>query len=222
MKSEAMVIQHKQSILQLAEAFSNVSAICYHRAVSFVKFYRHIRWYNTNSNLRFRPLPSIVKHYPNTIYPQIIEIIKAFAMTHYRKGLNYPQAMLNVEGIRFSVVAIQHVIEREGLGNSHDRWLVLKNLQTKTPIYLRNDQISFFVKQNLQFRERHIESCEQAEQFNHCVFLLEHFKCIGRVYLPSIVDTWCNYALGVLSVFKQTDENDAVIYYQLIYACFYY
>ncbi|NTU70158.1 helix-turn-helix domain-containing protein [bacterium] len=66
MNAETKIIKHKLSVLELAEALSNVSSACRLGCVSRTHFYDNKQRFQTLGIAGLRDLPPIVKHHPNT------------------------------------------------------------------------------------------------------------------------------------------------------------
>ena len=209
MNAEKKVIKQKLSVLELAKTLGNISAAC--------------RQKGGLSHLVLRvqaPLPPIAKHHPNTTPPETVEKIKGLAMAHPSRGPNYLEADLKADGIQVSLVTIQKILERAGLGSRYDRWLAIEKRQTEQPIELSGEQVAFIEKQNPQFKKRHLESSKPGELLNHDTFFVGAFKGVGRVYMHVVVDTWCSYAFEFLHVSKQSEaavavlHNDVLLFYK--------
>jgi len=212
MKPENKIIQHKLSVLQLAEALGNITQACKQRGVSRTQFYEYKRRFQTHGMEGLRDLPPIAKNHPFTTPPEVIDKIKALSMQHPSRGCNYLEALLKAEGHQVSFVTIQKILEKEGLGSRYDRWLALENKQASQPIELNGEQIAFLEKQNPQFQERHVESSKPGELLNQDTFFVGTLKGVGRVYLHTVVDTFNSFAFGFLHVSKQPEAAVAVLY----------
>jgi len=125
MKAETKIIQHKLSVLQLAEALGNVSQACRQRGVSRTQFYEYKRRFQTHGIEGLRDLPPIAKNHPFTTPPEVVAKIKALSMKHPSRGCNYLESLLKTEGHQVSFVTIQKILDKEGLGSRYDRWLAL-------------------------------------------------------------------------------------------------
>ena len=216
MKAETKIIQHKLSVLQLAEALGNVSQACRQRGVSRTQFYEYKRRFQTHGIEGLRDLPPIAKNHPFTTPPEVVAKIKALSMKHPSRGCNYLESLLKTEGHQVSFVTIQKILDKEGLGSRYDRWLALEREKTGQPIELTAEQVAFIEKQNPQYRERHVESSKPGELLNQDTFFVGTLKGVGRVYMHTVVDTYNSLAFGFLHVSKQPEAAVAVLYNDVI------
>jgi transposase InsO family protein len=212
MKAENKVIQHKMSVLQLAEALGNISQACRQRGVSRTQFYEYKRRFQTHGIEGLRDLPPIAKNHPFTTPPEVVARIIALSKLHPSKGCNYLEALLKAEGYQVSFVTIQKILDKEGLGTRYDRWLALEREKAGQPIELSAEQIAFIEKQNPQYQERHVESSKPGELLNQDTFFVGTLKGVGRVYMHTVVDTFNSMAFGFLHVSKQPEAAVAVLH----------
>jgi len=73
MKPENKIIQHKLSVLQLAEALGNITQACKQRGVSRTQFYEYKRRFQTHGMEGLRDMPPIAKNHPFTTPPEVVE-----------------------------------------------------------------------------------------------------------------------------------------------------
>ena len=212
MKAENKVIQHKMSVLQLAEALGNISQACRQRGVSRTQFYEYKRRFQTHGIEGLRDLPPIAKNHPFTTPPEVVARIIALSKLHPSKGCNYLEALLKAEGYQVSFVTIQKILDKEGLGTRYDRWLALEREKAGQPIELSAEQIAFIEKQNPQYQERHVESSKPGELLNQDTFFVGTLKGVGRVYMHTVVDTFNSMAFGFLHVSKLPEAAVAVLH----------
>ena len=212
MKAENKVIQHKMSVLQLAEALGNISQACRQRGVSRTQFYEYKRRFQTHGIEGLRDLPPIAKNHPFTTPPEVVARIIALSKLHPSKGCNYLEALLKAEGYQVSFVTIQKILDKEGLGTRYDRWLALEREKAGQPIELSAEQIAFIEKHNPQYQERHVESSKPGELLNQDTFFVGTLKGVGRVYMHTVVDTFNSMAFGFLHVSKQPEAAVAVLH----------
>ena len=106
------------------------------------------------------------------------------------------------------------------MGTRFQRLLKLEEQHLQAGLALSQEQIAAIEKANPVFRERHVESSRPGELLSADTFLVGHFKGIGKVYLPTAVDTYGSYAFGFLHTSKQPEaavallHNDVLPFYQ--------
>ena len=111
-----------------------------------------------------------------------------------------------------SAITVQKLLNDQGLGTRHERWLALERQNAEPAIELTPEQAAFLEKLNPCFRERHVESGRPGELLSADTFLVGTLKGIGRVYLHAVVDTFGSYAFGFLHVSKQPEAAVAVLH----------
>lgn len=72
---------------------------------------------------------------------------------------------------------------------------------------LSDEQIRFLEKQNLQFRERHVESSRLGELLYHGTLYVGRLKGVRMVCLHDLVDSYSSYAFGFLHTSRQAETT---------------
>jgi len=118
--------QQRLSVIELAKELGNVAEACGQRGLDRTSFYEWTRRFLTQGFDGLKDLPPVHKSHPQTAPPEMVDRIKALALTHPAYGSNRHEAMLALEGIRVSSITIQKILNDNGLGTKIDRWLVLE------------------------------------------------------------------------------------------------
>lgn len=100
------VAQQRLSVLELARELGNAAEACRQRGMDRTSFYEWKRRFQMMGFEGLKDLPPIHKSHPQTTPPEVVEKIKALALTHPAYGCNRHEAMLALEGIRVSAIAI--------------------------------------------------------------------------------------------------------------------
>jgi transposase InsO family protein len=199
-------------VLELAERLGNVTEACRRGGIDRTSFYDWKRRFQTQGLDGLKDLPPIAKSHPMTTPPEVAARIGELALAHPAYGCNRIEALLALEGKRVSAITIQKILNDEGLGTRHERWLALERRSAEEPIELSPEQVTFLERLNPCFRERHVESERPGQLLSADTFMVGTLKGIGRVYLHAVVDTYGSYAFGFLHVSKQPEAAVAVLH----------
>ena len=212
MNAHTKIAQQRLSVLQLAEALGNAAEACRRRGMDRTSFYEWKRRFKTQGFEGLKDLPPIPKSHPFTTPPEVVERIKALALSHPAAGCNRLEHLLALEGPRVSSITIQKILNEAGLGTRYARWLALEQQMADQAIDLTPEQVVYLEKLNPCFKERHVESSRPGELLCQDTFLVGHFKGIGKVYLHSLVDTYGSFAFGFLHTSKQPEAAVALLH----------
>ena len=204
--------EHRLSVLELARELGNVAEACRQRGLDRTSFYEWKRRFQTHGFEGLKDLPPIHKSHPQTTPPETVERLKERALKHPAYGCNRLEAMLSLEGRRVSSITIQKILNDNGLGTRHDRWLALEQANAGKTLELSAEQTAFLEKRNPCFRERHVESAAPGDLLSADTFFVGTLKGVGKVYLHAVVDTYGSYAFGFLHVSKQPEAAVAVLH----------
>jgi transposase InsO family protein len=202
----------RMTVLELAERLGNVSEACRRGGIDRTSFYEWKRRFQLQGLDGLKDLPPVARSHPMTTPPEVVERICALALAHPAYGCNRIEALLALEGRRVSAITIQKILNDEGLGTRHERWLALERRNAEQAIEPSPEQAAFLEKLNPCFRERHVESGRPGELLSADTFLVGTLKGLGRVYLHAVVDTFGSYAFGFLHVSKQPEAAVAVLH----------
>ena len=200
------------TVLELAERLGNVAEACRRGGIDRTSFYDWKRRFQTHGLDGLKDLPPIARSHPMTTPPEVVARIGELALAHPAYGCNRIEALLALEGRRVSAITIQKILNDNGLGTRHERWLALERRNAEEPIGPTPEQAAFLERLNPCFRERHVESSRPGELLSADTFMVGTLKGIGRVYLHAVVDTHGSYAFGFLHVSKQPEAAVAVLH----------
>ena len=200
------------TVLELAERLGNVSEACRRGGIDRTSFYDWKRRFQLQGLDGLKDLPPIAKSHPMTTPPEVMARIAELALQHPAYGCNKIEALLALEGRRVSAITVQKILNDQGLGSRHQRWLALERQTADQAIELSPEQVAFLEKLNPCFRERHVESDRPGQLLSADTFMVGSLKGIGRVYLHAVVDTYGSYAFGFLHVSKQPEAAVAVLH----------
>jgi transposase InsO family protein len=220
MTAEKKLVQHRLSLLELAQALGSVSEACRRRGVSRTRFYEYKRRFQTHGMEGLKDLPPIARSHPMTTPGAVVERVVEIALEHPAWGCNRVSQWLSLQGVSISPPTVQKIWNERELGSRYDRWLALERHVAERPLALTADQVRFLEKQNPQWRERHVESSRPGELLCQDTFFVGHLKGVGKVYLQAVVDTFSSYAFGLLATTKQPEtaalllHNDVLPFYR--------
>ena len=159
---EKLARQHL-SVLELAQALGSVSEACRRHGMDRTSFYEWKRRFQTHGLAGLKNLPPIARSHPQTTPAETVARIRALALQHPAYGCNRLEALLALEGRRVSAITVQKILNNQGLGTRHERWLALERKNAAEPLALSPEQVAFLEKLNPSFRERHVESSRPGE-----------------------------------------------------------
>ncbi len=214
--ANAKLAHRRLTVLELAERLGNVAEACRRGGIDRTSFYDWKRRFQLEGLDGLKDLPPIAKSHPMTTAPEVVARIEALARLHPADGCNRLEALLALEGRRLSAITIQKILNDQGLGTRHERWLALERHNAEQVIELSPEQAAFLEKLNPCFRERHVESERPGQLLSADTFMVGTLKGIGRVYLHAVVDTFGSYAFGFLHVSKQPEAAVAVLHNDVV------
>ena len=157
------VAQSRLSVLELARELGNVAEACRQRGLDRTSFYEWKRRFQMQGFEGLKDLPPIHKSHPQATPEPVVARIRALALEHPAFGCNRIEALLALEGRRVSAITIQKILNDNGLGTRHERWLALERRNAEEPIGPTPEQAAFLERLNPCFRERHVESSRPGE-----------------------------------------------------------
>ena len=212
-KDPAEKLAHRRmTVLELAERLGNVTEACRRGGIDRTSFYDWKRRFRLEGLDGLRDLPPVARSHPMTTPPEVVARIGELALAPPAYGCNRVEALLALEGRRVSAITVQKILNDQGLGTRHERWLALERRNAERAIELSPEQAAFLERLNPCFRERHVESERPGELLSADTFLVGTLKGIGRVYLHAVADTHGSYAFGVLHVSRQPEAAVAVLH----------
>jgi transposase InsO family protein len=220
MTADEKIAHQRLSVLQLAEMLGNVTEACKARDISRTQFYEYKRRFQTHGLEGLKDLPPIHKSHPFTTPPETVEKILSLSIEHPAWGCNRLSDYLKLEGINVSSPTVQDILIKQHMGSRYERLLKLEERALEQKIELTAQQVARIEKANPAFKERHIESSRPGELISQDTFYVGTLKGVGRVYLHTVVDTFCSYAFGFLHTSKQPEaavavlHNDVLPFYQ--------
>jgi transposase InsO family protein len=216
-KDASQKLAHRRlTVIELAERLGNVAEACRRGGIDRTSFYDWKRRFQLHGLDGLKDLPPIAKSHPMTTPPEVVERIAELALLHPAYGCNRLEALLALEGRRLSAITVQKILNDQGLGTRHERWLALEQRNADQALELSPAQAAFLEKLNPCFRERHVESERPGQLLSADTFMVGTLKGIGRVYLHAVVDTFGSYAFGFLHVSKQPEAAVAVLHNDVV------
>lgn len=209
--SEEIVVQKRLEVLKLAEELGNVTEACRRLNISRTQFYVYKQRYEMEGIDGLRDQPPIPHSHPDATPPDIEELVLKLSLEHPAWGCDRLSELLDQEAISLSSQTVQNILNRHGIGTRRDRRLKLERQYQDPVVELTADQIKFLEKQNPVFRERGNEGARPGEVLSQHMFSVGTLVHEGRVYLHAIVDTFSNYAFGILDTSKRAEAAVAVL-----------
>ncbi|MFQ5861442.1 MAG: IS481 family transposase [Dehalococcoidia bacterium] len=210
--AEKKVVRQRLSVLQLAEALSNVSEACRRRGMSRSQFYEYKRRFQTHGLQGLRDLPPVHKSHPMATPPEVVERILALSAENPMWGCTRLSQQLKLSGISVSSPTIQNILAKHGLASRYERLLKLEDRAAKEGLQLTPSQVAAIERANPCFRERHVESSRPGELLAQDTFFVGHLKGVGKVWLQAVVDTFGSYGFAYLHTGKMPEHAVAVLH----------
>lgn len=210
--AEQKVINHKLSVLKLAEILGNVSEACRRRNVDRTSFYEYKRRFQTHGLEGLRDLPPIHHHHPQTTPKEVVDKILNLSLRHPAYGCGRISDLLKLERINISKVTVQNILNKHNLRTMYDRLLQLEEKHFNEKIELTVEQLKYLERTNPCWRERHIESSAPGELLSQDTFYVGRIKGVGQVYLQVVIDTYGSYAFGYLHTTRMAEEPVAIMH----------
>jgi transposase InsO family protein len=209
--SEELLIQKRLKVLKLAEELGNVTEACRRLGISRTQFYVYKQRYETQGIDGLRDQPPIHHSHPDATPPDIEDLVLQLSLNHPAWGCDRLSESLDQKYISLSSQTVQNILNRHGMGTRRDRRLKLEKRYQDPTIELTTEQIKFLEKQNPAFRERGNESSRPGEILSQYMFSVGTLVYVRRVYLHAVVDTYSNYAFGILNSSKRAEAAVAVL-----------
>lgn len=219
--AEKKLVNHRLSVLTLAEALGNVSEACRRRGMDRTTFYEYKRRFQTHGLEGLKDLPPIPHSHPQTTPSEIVDQIIKLSLNHPAWGCGKISDMLKLEGISVSAPTVQNILTQHGMRTMYDRLLKLEEKTAQETIALTGEQLKYLEQINPCWRERHIESTCPGELLAQDTFYVGRIKGVGQVYLQVVIDTYGSYAFGRLYISKIAEcaveimHNDVLPQYQM-------
>lgn len=210
--AEKKVVRQRLSALQLAEALGNVSEACRRRGIARTQFYEYKRRFQTHGLEGLKDLPPIHKTHPMTTPPEVVAQILDLSKKNPMWGCVRLSNQLRLLGVSVSSPTIQTILIKNEMGSRYQRLLKLEEAALDEKIELTPQQVAAIEKANPCFKERHIESSRPGELLGQDTFFVGHLKGVGKVYLQTVVDTYCSYAFGYLHTGKLPEHAATVLH----------
>jgi transposase len=153
----------RMTVLELAQRLGNVTEACRRGGIDRTSFYDWKRRFQLQGLDGLKDLPPIAKSHPMSTPPEVVARIGELALEHPAHGCNKIEALLALEGRRVSAITVQKILNDQGLGTRHERWLALERRNAEQAIELSTEQVAFLEELNPCFRERHVESERPGE-----------------------------------------------------------
>jgi len=218
--TEKKIVNHRLSIIKLAEVLGNVSEACRRRGMDRTTFYEYKRRFQTHGLEGLKDLPPIPHTHPQATAPEVEKKIIDYTFDQPGWGCKRISDKLKLEGICVSSPTVQNILTKNGLRSMYDRLLKLEEKALGEGISLNSEQVKYLEQNNPCFRERHVESSCPGDLLAQDTFYVGRLKGVGQVYLQAIVDTYGSYAFGRLYVSKVPEcsadvlHNDVLPQYQ--------
>jgi len=203
MTTATKIARRKLSLLQLASELSNVSKACHLMGYSRQQFYEIRRNYQTHgADGLIDRLPGCKGPHPNRVDEKVEKAILDYCLEHPSDGCLKVAQQLVLAGVQVSAGGVRGVWSRHNLSTKPQRLLLLEQSVSKRKIKLSDEQIRLLEKFNPEFRERHIETRFTGDLIAVDTFFVGTLKCVGRIYLQSVIDCYSRYAWGRLYTSK--------------------
>jgi transposase InsO family protein len=212
--------RHRLSILELALTLDSVSEACRQHGVSRTQFYEYKRRFQEQGLDGLKDLPPIHKTHPQTTPPEVVARVLALSLERPGWGCGKLADDLKLQGISVSGPTIQGLLNKEGLGIKYERLLRLEEQALEEGVEMTPEQVALVEQANPCYRERQVESSRPGELLCQNTYFVGVFKGVGKVYLPTVVDTYGSYAFGFLSTGRGPEaavtvlRNDVLPFYQ--------
>ena len=199
MTTKDKIARRKLSLLELANAMSNVSKACRIMGYSRQQFYEIRRNYQTyGADGLIDRLPGARGPHPNRVPEEVEAAILAHALDHPTHGALRVAQELSLKGVQVSSGGVRGVWSRHSLLTKQERLLRLEKTTAERKIELSDEQVRLLERFSPEFRERHIETRHTGDLVAVDTFFVGHLKGVGKVYLQTVVDCHSRYAWGRL------------------------
>jgi transposase InsO family protein len=215
-KAEKKVVNHKLSVLKLAEILGNVSEACRRRNVDRTSFYEYKRRFQTHGLEGLKDLPPVHHYHPQTTPVKTVEKILNLSLQHPAYGCGRLSDLLKLEQINISKVTIQNILNKHNLRTMYDRLLKLEEKNLNEKLELTAEQLRYLERTNPCWRERHIESGSPGELLSQDTFYVGRIKGVGQVYLQVVIDTYGSYAFGYLHTTRMAEHSAAIVHNEVL------
>lgn len=212
MTAKEKIAQNKLTLLQLAEKLRSVSEACRRRGVSRSQFYEYKRAFQEEGFSGLMDRPPVPRSFPNETPAEIKEKVIKLSIEHPALGQVKVSDRLRLEGVHVSPSTVRNIWLKEGLESKYKRILRLEEQRVGKEIDLTEEQIRLLEKANPCFRERNVESLYPGYLLSQDTFMVGVMKCVGKIYLQAVVDTYGSYAFGKLYTSKLPETAADVLY----------
>ena len=142
--------------------------------------------------------PAAKGPHPNRVAAEVEQAILDHCLDQPSHGALRVAQEMALKGVQVSSGGVRGGWNRHGLLTKHERLLRLEKATAERKIELFDEQIRLLEQFSPEFRERHIEAHHTGDLMAVDRFFVGTLKGVGKVYLPTAIDSHSRYAWAML------------------------
>lgn len=204
MSTQEKLITARIGMLALAEELQNISRACRIAGVSRSHYYEIKKAYETYGREglapRERRKPKMPNQTPPEIEARILEMTERYPTYSYLRISNH----LRLSGVPASAAAVRYVWQRHNLSRRMQRLLWMERRSRESGRILTEElkRLLAKYKRKVEDPEQHIESHKPGYLLCQDTYYLGTIKGVGRIYMQSVVDSFCSAAFAKVYLSK--------------------
>jgi transposase InsO family protein len=204
MSTREKLITARLGMLALAEELQNISKACKVANVSRSHYYEIKKAYETYGRdglvPRERRKPRMPNQTPPEIESRILEMTERYPTFSYFRISEH----LRMAGVNAGSMAVRGVWERYGITRRMQRllWMEKRGLESGRVLTEELKRLLARYKRKTEDPEQHVESHKPGYLLCQDTYYLGTIKGVGRIYMQSVVDTFCSIGFAKLYLSK--------------------
>lgn len=204
MDTREKLITARIGMLALAEELQNISKACKVAKVSRSHYYEIKKAFETYGRDGLAPRPRNRVRMPNQTSPELEA--KILEMTEQYPTYSYIRisGQLRLAGVPASIPAVRYVWERNGLSHRLQRLLWLERRSQESGRVLTEELKRLLARHHRRQidPEQHVESHKPGYLLCQDTYFMGTIKGVGRIYMQSVVDSFCSVGFAKLYLSK--------------------
>jgi transposase InsO family protein len=218
MTTQEKLVNHKLSILELADFLKNVSQACKINGVSRQHFYDIKKAYEENGIEGLKEKSRRKPCVKNRVAPEVEDAVVKMAIEYPAYGQARASNELRKNGILVSGGGVRSIWLRHNLETFKKRLKALEEKAAKEGIVYTEEQLAALetVKRARDSHPDEIETEHPGYLISQDTFYVGYLKGVGRIYQQTVIDTYSSVAFaklytGKIPVTAADTLNDRVL-----------
>lgn len=218
MSHEQRLIKAKLTTLQLAEELGNIAKACKIAGISRTTFYEIKEAYGRygKEGLASQPRrrPRMPHEAPQALVDQVLAMTRTYPMYNYNRIAD----QLQLIGVSISGGGVRKIWERHNLLHRLQRLLWMERLCSEQGLEITESVQKLLKRYQGLIRDpqQHVESFYPGYLLCQDTYFVGCIKGVGRIYMQSVVDSFCSLGFAKLFITKKPMTAVDVLYHSVL------